>query len=148
MVQKRTRKFFYGVTDFFSEMNRMNKAMYGRTEREPRTQETAWAPLTDIRANGDDLVIRCELPGVKMENIDISYANGVLTISGERSTADNDYYVQERFFGAFRRVISLPEGIGDDDIRAAYRQGILVITVVGGATASEPKKIHISVDDS
>lgn len=146
MVHKRTRQFFYGVTDFFSEMNRMNKAMYGRTEHEPRTQETAWAPLTDIRADGDDLVIRCELPGVKMENIDISFTNGVLTVSGERQTADSDYYVQERFFGAFRRVIGLPEGIGDDDIQAAYRNGLLVITVVGGATASEPKKIRISAE--
>src|SRR5699024_4668472 len=116
----------------------------GRAEHEPRTRETAWAPLTDIRANGDDLVIRCELPGVKMQNIDLSFSGGVLTVSGERDTADNDYFVQERFFGAFRRVIGLPEGVGDDDIQASYRQGLLVITVVGGATAAEPKRIRIS----
>lgn len=146
MVRNQTKKLFHGVTDFFSEMNRMSDTMHGRTEHEPRTRETAWAPLTDIRAEGEDLIIRCELPGVPMDNIDINFANGVLSITGERDTADHNYYVQERFFGAFRRVIGLPEGVGDDDIQATYRQGILVITVADGATAAEPKQIPIARD--
>lgn len=146
-MRSQARRLFHGVTDFFSEMNRMNDTMYGRAEQAPRTRETAWAPLTDIRADGDDLVIRCELPGVEMSDIDISFANGVLSITGERETADENYYVQERFYGAFRRLIGLPEGVGDDDIQASYRQGLLIIRITGGATASEPKQIRISADD-
>lgn len=146
MARDQSRKsFFHGVTDFFSEMNRMSEIAHGRApEHKARTEETAWAPLTDIRADGDDLVIRCELPGVSMDEIDVTFANGVLSISGERETADDNYYVHERFFGNFRRTIGLPEGVGDDDIHASYRQGLLVITVTGGATAAEPKKIEIS----
>lgn len=148
MARNRTRKLFHGVTDFFSEMNRMNEVMYGRTtEHAPRTEETAWAPLTDIRADGEDLIIRCELPGVDMEDIDIDFANGVLSISGERETDDEDYYVHERFCGVFRRTVGLPEGVGDDDIHATYRQGLLVITVTDGATASAPKKIRVSASE-
>lgn len=148
MPRNHTRKLFHGVTDFFSEMNRMSEVMYGRTaEHTPRTELTAWAPLTDIKADGEDLVIRCELPGVDMADIDISFANGVLTISGNRDTADEDYYVEERFCGAFRRVISLPEGVGDEDIHATLRRGVLVITVDDGATASEPKKIQVAAAD-
>lgn len=147
MVRNTTRKLFHGVNDFFSEMNQMSAVMHGRApEHQPRTEETAWAPLTDIKAEGDDLVIRCDLPGVPLEEIDISFANGVLIISGERETADENYYVHERFYGAFRRTIGLPEGIGDDDIHATYRQGLLIVTVDGGATASAPKKIQISGD--
>lgn len=147
MARNRTRKLFHGVTDFFSEMNRMNEVMYGRnSEHTPRTVETAWAPLTDIRAEGNDLIIRCELPGVPMGDIDISFENGVLAISGNRETKDDNYYVHERFSGAFRRTIGLPEGVGDDDIHASYRQGLLVITVTGGATASERKSIRISAE--
>src|SRR5699024_6960786 len=147
MARNKTRKLFHGVTDFFSEMNRMNEVMYGRTsEHIPRTVETAWAPLTDIKADGEDLVIRCELPGVPLEEIDISFENGVLAITGTRETDDDNYYVHERFCGAFRRTIGLPEGVGDDDIHAAYRQGLLVITVSGGATASQRKAIRISAE--
>jgi len=147
MARNKTRKLFHGVTDFFSEMNRMNEVMYGRTsEHIPRTVETAWAPLTDIKADGEDLVIRCELPGVPLEEIDISFENGVLIITGTRETDDDNYYVHERFYGAFRRTIGLPDGVSDDDIHAAYRQGLLVITINGGATASQRKSIRISAE--
>ncbi|HET7269196.1 MAG TPA: Hsp20/alpha crystallin family protein [Oleiagrimonas sp.] len=143
-MRKQARKLFHGVTDFFSEMNRMNKAMYRRMEHTERTEETAWAPLTDIRADGNELVIRCELPGVEMSDIDISFAGGVLSITGTRQTADDQYYVQERFFGAFRRVIGLPEGVGDNDIQANLRHGVLVIRVSGGATTAKPKRIRLT----
>ncbi|MDN5849598.1 MAG: Hsp20/alpha crystallin family protein [Nitrococcus sp.] len=139
---------FQGVTDFFSEMNRMSNVMHGRSaEAEPRTAASAWAPLTDILARNEDLVIRCELPGVEMKDIAISFSNGVLSISGNRETeAADSYYVRERFFGAFRRAISLPEGVGDDDIHASFKGGLLVITIEGGATAAQPKHIHIAGD--
>lgn len=147
MAEKPFRNPFRGVTDFFSEMNRMNDEMYGRTEHKPRTPATAWAPLTDILARGDDLVVRCEVPGVAREDIDVTFSNGVLAISGVRHTGDGEtswgYYVRERYYGAFRRAISLPEGVGDDDIEAAFDNGLLVVTVKGGATAAEPKRIQV-----
>ena len=72
-------------------------------------------PTTDIFALGNRLVIRIELAGVDPEEVDLRFANGVLTVSGNR-TADLDtdeeptFYVRERFYGAFRRSITLPEG--------------------------------------
>lgn len=149
MARKRqTRALFQGVTDFFSEMNRMSGVLHGRgVETQPRTESSAWAPLTDIKAHGQDLVICSELPGIVMDNIDISLANGVLSISGERQTSEDDYYVRERFFGKFRRAVSLPEGIGDKDIHAVLRKGLLVVTVKGGAAAAKPKAIQISEDE-
>lgn len=147
MISSHSRKIFQGVTDFFSEMNRMEETMRGREpEHTPRTEDNARAPLTDIHAEGGDLIIHCELPGVSLDEIDISFTGGVLTISGERETATHNYYVQERFHGAFRRVIGLPDSTGEDDIDAALRQGLLVITVTGGATASEAKKVRITGD--
>lgn len=149
MARKRqTRALFQGVTDFFSEMNRMSGVLHGRgVETEPRTESSAWAPLTDIKAHGDDLVICCELPGIIMDNIDISLANGVLSISGERETSVDDYYVRERFFGKFRRTVSLPEGISDSDVHATLRKGLLVVTIKGGAAATKPKAIRISEEE-
>lgn len=149
MARKRpTRSLFQGVTDFFSEMNRMSGVMHGRSyETQPRTEASAWAPLTDIKAHGSDLIICCELPGIEMKNIDISLANGVLTISGKRQTSDDEYYVRERFYGSFRRSISLPDGTGEKDIQATLSKGLLVITIHGAATAAEPKTIRIINED-
>lgn len=151
--KKGSRYLFRGVTDFFSERNRMTEVMYDRaTESEARTQATAWAPLTDIMARDEDLIIRCEVPGVRVEDVDITFTNGVLEISGQRYTEQGEdnwgYYVRERYYGTFRRSISLPEGVGDDDIQAKFENGLLIVTVIGGATASASKKIDITHGDT
>lgn len=147
--KQKTQALFHGVTDFFSEMNRMSDSVHGRSsEIHPRTEASAWAPITDIRSSGKDLMITCEVPGIDMENIDIGFTNGVLTINGEREKSDDKYYVQERFFGRFRRTVRLPEGVDDNDIHAALRKGLLVITVTGGAAAAtKPKQIQIAAED-
>lgn len=138
-----------GVTDFFSERSRMIDVMFDRSnETERRTAATAWAPLTDILARDQDLVIRCEVPGVQVKDVDITLSNGVLTISGDRYTEQGEdnwgYYVRERYYGAFRRAISLPEGTNEDAIHARFENGLLVVTVSGAArAASRARKINI-----
>ena len=114
------RNPFEGVTDLFTELSRMRDV--GTHGREPahedrqRTHASAWVPTTDIFAQGDGLVIRVELAGVDPADIDLRFANGVLTVSGDRSPEFGDdadeptFYVRERFYGEFRRSITLPEG--------------------------------------
>ena len=112
---------FEGVTDLFTELSRMREVgAHGREtahEDKQRTHASAWVPTTDIFAQGDRLVIRIELAGVDPQDVDLHFANGVLTVSGTRNgdfgTGDLDepkFYVRERFYGAFRRSITLPEG--------------------------------------
>jgi HSP20 family protein len=72
----------------------------------------------------------------------------VLTVSGERrSELDEEeevsFYVRERYYGAFRRSITLPAGIDEGDISADYDNGMLEIVVRGGAAAAEPRRIEI-----
>lgn len=146
--KQKAKTLFHGVTDFFSEMNRMSDTVHGRTsETQQRTGASAWAPITDIKAQGTDLIICCEVPGINLEDITIGLINGVLSITGEREKSDDHYYVQERFFGTFRRTVRLPEGVADDDIHAALRKGLLVVTVTGAAATAEPKKIQIAAED-
>jgi HSP20 family protein len=72
----------------------------------------------------------------------------VLTISGERrSELDEEeihFYTRERSFGHFRRSMNLPEGIDASDISADFQDGMLQVTVRGGATeVLEPERIEI-----
>lgn len=149
MTQK-DHNLLRGVTDFFSERSRMADVMFDRGhETQPRTAATAWAPLTDILARDKDLVIRCEVPGVEVKDIDITLSNGVLTISGDRYTEQGEdnwgYYVRERYYGAFRRALSLPEGTSEDDIHVRFENGLLAITVRGAASAAtRTRKININ----
>ncbi len=55
------------------------------------------------------------------------------------------FYIRERYYGAFRRSITLPAGIDESDISADYENGLLEITVRRGAAAAEPRRIEIRV---
>jgi HSP20 family protein len=146
---------FHGIVDAISEWNRMREVGSGRVgpettrqEDRQRTPATAWVPTTDIFARGDDLVIRVSLSGVDREDVRITLSNSVLTVSGERRSeldeGEVSFYVRERYYGAFRRSITLPAGIDEDAISADFENGLLEVTVRGGATAApEPRRIQI-----
>ena len=142
---------FRGFVDSISEWNRMREyGMYGPDpgrEEQRRTHSTAWVPTADIFARGEDLVIRCELAGVREEDIDITLTGGVLTVSGERwSDLDEEgvhFYARERTYGNFRRSMNLPEGVDGSKIGASFEDGMLEITIVGGAVYPEPERISI-----
>jgi HSP20 family protein len=127
----------------------MGKSGYEtRQEDRRRTQVNAWVPTTDIFREGRDLLIRLSLSGVYPEDVNITLSNGMLTISGERRSeldeGEVSFYVRERYYGAFRRSINLPAGVDEGDLSADYENGLLEITVRGGAAAApEPRRIEI-----
>jgi HSP20 family protein len=143
-----------GFYDPHSEINRLLDDMMGGTagpaRRSGRPQGTAteWAPTIDALTKDSDLVIRAELPGVKLEDVDISLHDNVLTISGERRDEQEEeerggYHIRERRYGSFRRSVALPEGIDESKISARYEDGVLEVSVQGAAVAREPKRIQI-----
>lgn len=151
-MPERQRNPFEGVTDFFSEMNRMRElGRHGREapqEDRQRTHATAWVPATDICSNEGDLVVRVDLAGMRPQDVDITFSGGVLTISGNRRTevgtgGENSFYIRERFYGAFRRSITLPEGTDPSQLIAEFENGLVEITVKGGVSAAEPRRIEL-----
>jgi HSP20 family protein len=143
----KTRNPFRGLMDHMSEMTRMREYAEGGggAEDQRRTHATAWIPTADIFAKGQDLVIRCELAGVEREDLEVSLAGGVLTIDGERKGEPEDvsYYSRERYYGRFRRTMTLPEGVEGDRITADFENGLLEVTVKGAADYPEPERIRI-----
>ena len=78
-----------GFYDPHSEMNRLFDEMFGglgrRSGGQHRAQGVAeWAPAIDVVQKNEDLMVRAELPGVKLEDVDMTVHQGVLTISGKR----------------------------------------------------------------
>jgi HSP20 family protein len=144
---------FDGVTDFFSELRRMRSiGVHGGAEHgaevTERTHASAWVPATDILARMDDLVIRVELAGVDPDDVDLRFTHGVLTVSGTRKSSDEgeavEFYVRERFYGEFRRVITLPDGTEASQIEAEFEDGLVEITVRGAVTPDESTKIALA----
>ena len=146
----KARNPFRGIVDTMSEMARMREYAEGggqAQEDQRRTHATAWVPTTDIFARGNDLVIRCELAGVYQDDIDITLANGVLSVSGERRSElegeEVEFYTRERSFGNFRRTINLPDGVSESNMDAEFVNGLLEIIIEGGANLPEPRRVRI-----
>ena len=144
----------YGGRGFYdpqSEMNRLFDETFGGLantgRRQQRTPQTQWAPTLDVVHEDGDLLIRAELPGVKLEDVEITFHERVLTISGERRAAEqkagSGYYVRERRYGTFRRSLVLPHNVQEDQISARFEDGILEVRLAGGATELEPKRVRI-----
>lgn len=136
---------------FWNAQDELNRLVIEAFRELPQTTDAATklAPAVDVVTKGGDMIIRADLPGVKREDVDVSFRNGVLTISGERKEEeeheDAGYLVKERRYGAFRRSMTLPEGIDEERIKASFKDGMLEVTVEGAGTQVQegPKRIEI-----
>ena len=84
--------------------------------------------------DGDDLVVRSELPGIDPgKDAELTVSNGMLHIRAERQEKSEDKgkegYRSEFRYGAFSRTLPLPEGVNPDDIKASYNDGVLEVRV-------------------
>jgi HSP20 family protein len=147
---------FRGFYDMQGEMNRMFDEVFGNLARSGGRQRgetpSQWAPALDVLQEDGDIVVRAELPGVKLEDVDITFQNGVLSISGERRAEEqkegSGYYVRERRYGSFQRSMTLPEGVDESKIHARFQDGVLEVRVEGAAAVREPKRIQIEGGES
>ncbi len=87
----------------------------------------------DVYQTNDEVVVKAPIAGVKADNLDISITDEVLTVKGERKheeeVADEHYFSQECYWGAFSRSYILPVAVDPDKAQAALRDGILTIKI-------------------
>ena len=134
------------------EFNKLFNSFEGRfgLSREGSNEElenAEWMPLTDIYEDKDNYKMTLDLPGIKKEDVKMTYANGQLTISGERKqdkVTDGHHHRVERIFGKFYRTFTLPQQIQEDKINAEYKDGQLTITIPK-AEEAKPKELEIKI---
>jgi HSP20 family protein len=139
---------FRGFWDMQSEVDRMFNDMVGGLfgRRRAETATRTWSPRLAAYAKDGDLVLHADLPGVSLEDVDITLNGNVLTISGERKAATEknvNYYLNELPYGAFRRSVMVPEGVDADSIKARFEDGVLEVVLAGAVQELQPKRIAI-----
>jgi HSP20 family protein len=91
------------------------------------------APALDITEDEHAFVVSAELPGLKKEDVQIQFENGVLSISGEKKqeseTTEKNWHRMERRFGAFYRSITLPAGVDVEKVEATFTDGVLSVRI-------------------
>jgi HSP20 family protein len=136
---------FRNLTDIQGEVNRLFDTFLGRPTGP--VANGRWLPAVDMFETNDELVLTVEMPGVREKDVSVSITGDLLTIKGERrwqdESKDNKFLHVERAYGQFERLVQLPMAVQGDKVKAAYRDGVLTITL---PKAEELKPRDIKID--
>jgi len=121
--------------------------LHGQWQSATGASTPAWAPALDISERTDAYLVTVELPGVKLDDLQITLEDGLLTIQGERhfanDSSEEQFHRVERSSGAFRRSITLPAHVEADAVEASMEDGVLPI-LVPKAEEAKPKRIQVN----
>lgn len=160
------------VMNLQREMDRLVDRFFPVTRADEEARSAVWRPTVDIHEDENNYMIDAELPGMKKEDVKISFQDGVLAISGERlyeyeekapaaeekGNGNGDGKVEgrvsverkvgrschrmERYYGRFHRSFTFPTAVNPDAINARFENGILKV-VVPKAEQVKPRQIEI-----
>lgn len=130
-----------------STMNRLFDEALGDFFGPTRSRAMGWAPPVEIYETDNEIVLVSEVPGIDRKDIQISFENGQLTISGQRKPADDkgrNYHRNERFYGAFERTFQFPGSVDGEKIEATLKEGMLRVSIPKKEEA-KARQIQVSV---
>jgi HSP20 family protein len=128
--------------DPFSDLDALTRGLL--TSQTGTTRTPRFMPM-DLCKVDDHYLLTADLPGVDPGSVDIDVDGGTLTISAHRTARGEDsvqWLANERFFGTYRRQLSLGEGVDPSAISATYENGVLSVTIPL-AERAKPRKVQI-----
>jgi len=150
MLMTRWRPF----SELWNEMDRLNREVNRLFDVQRQETRNGLAlsgayPALNVWEDASNLYAQAELPGLKLSDLEIFVTAGnQLTIKGQRSQPDVEngvWHRQERGFGAFARLVTLPVQVDADRVEAKFMNGVLTVTMPKTA-AAKPRKIAVKSD--
>ena len=140
----------YEPFNLVNQLQQDINSLFSRTESLDSSSATAeWVPAADVEEYADRFEIAIDLPGVKLDSVDLSLANGVLSVSGDRNqlkSVGDDKPIRhraERSEGRFHRRFILPDTVDADSVKAAGENGVLRVSIPK-SPAVQPRRIAIT----
>jgi HSP20 family protein len=142
LLRRRTPPLF---DTFRSEMDEVLQRFF-RNGGEPIESMTTWAPQVDVEETDKAMVVKADLPGVEMKDVDVSIQDRTLTLRGEKREERQENLKQfhriERFAGSFFRSVLLPADADLEKVSAVANKGVITITIPKAA-GSQPRKVAV-----
>jgi HSP20 family protein len=109
-----------------------------------------WSPRIDVEETEKEMLVKCDLPGVDPKDVEVTVANGSLTVRGEKKEEKEEkkknYHRVERFVGQFYREIPLPTGCDGSKVSATSSKGVITVSIPKSPEC-QPKKIAVKAQD-
>lgn len=101
----------------------------------------------DVAERGEEFIVKASLPGVDVDDVDVTLEDDLLTIKGEihddRELEEQNYHLRERAYGSFGRCIRFPVDVDADRVEANYEHGVLTLRIPK-AEAVKPRRIQVN----
>jgi len=120
-----------------------------RTSLAPLERPRAFVPASELTRDGDDAVVKLELPGLDVTNdVSVELDRGRLVVHGERrqekTETQSGTTLRELRYGSFRRSFALPAHVTADAISASYDAGVLSVRIRGAYSGATAERIQIA----
>ena len=137
--------------DPFRELHSLQRGLndlfdwsWGKGALERSAEGISWAPAVEVDEDEKEIRVKAEVPGMTKDDLNISLDGNVLRISGEKKTETTEgkgkkKHVCEICYGKFERMFTLPETADDAKVNAAFKDGILNVTI-GKKKAPTPEE--------
>jgi HSP20 family protein len=146
MMSLISRRQFPGFEDVPSTLNLLDQ-MLDRFNNQP-VGSRPWGPAVDIVESDKELVLSADLPGVKLEDVEVKIEDGTLTLSGSRKFENEDnkngYHRIERSYGEFHRAFALPDSVDATKVAAGFDNGVLKVTLPKKEIA-RPRTVKVEI---
>ncbi len=150
-IQRLEKWPFEGLPGEISELDRLRRDLSrlfnGRSGVNGWDTPAGVYPLLNVSHDSENIYVRSEIPGVSLDQLDVSVTGRSLTVSGERAIPAEKstvrYHRREREAGKFRRQLTLPTDVESDRVQAKYQHGMLMV-ILPKSEKAKPKKIAIS----
>lgn len=148
-IARRRTEAFDPMEDFSRLQEEINRLFnYDSPSKMTGLFDRHISPAIDVVEMENDIVVYCDLPGIKKEDVDINLAHNVLTIKGDKKREQKQEkgksYRDETWSGTFHRTISLPEIVDPDKVDASIKNGVLTITLAKQED-KKPRQIEVKV---
>lgn len=104
----------FGLRDFDEPLRALNGA--------------GW-PSVEVRETDQEIKVIAELPGMDERDVEVTYADGMLTLKGEKRMENDSALYSERWAGSFERRLAVGKDVDPDNVKATFRNGLLTVTM-------------------
>lgn len=138
--------------DWFNEIEKEFNSLFRwpvmKTLYSPQSEDT-FIPSLEVKEKKDKFIVKAELPGMEKEDVNVSIDGNLLTIRGERKQEKEEkeegFYRSEIRYGSFQRTIELTNEVDRENVKAAYKNGVLKLTLPKSKEA-KTKQIEVKVE--
>ena len=139
---------WYPIREVASLQDRVNSLFQDFGGDKGTVTAPAFVPAVDVFENGEKVVLKLDIPGIKEEDLDIRVENQTLSVRGERKfeseEKEENFHRIERRYGSFFRSFSLPTTVDTENVAASYDAGVLKLELKK-KTSAQPRQIKIGV---